>query len=159
MKNAVWLSLACAGIQLVAAPLHAQGLQALAPGEMSDSANLVTPLADDAVTAAQAPPSSAAAFSPLPSQSVGSELALGSDEILSDNILAENRGGEAMIVSNQTLKAITSGNVLTGDYIAGAVTVSDGAFSSFTGLGNIAINTGAQVSLQSGVNVIINVGQ
>lgn len=77
--------------------------------------------------------------------------------VLSDAELADQRGGEAIVVTNQTLTAITSGNVLNGDYMAGAVTLSDNALSSFNGVGNLLINTGAQVSLQTGMNLTINV--
>ena len=60
---------------------------------------------------------------------------------------------------NQTLVAITSGNVIAGDYVAGNVSLSDNALSNFSGIGNVLINTGAQVSLQTGMNVTINVGE
>lgn len=73
--------------------------------------------------------------------------------------LKEHRGGQTIVIGNQTLTAINSGSVLNGDYSAGAVTLSDNALSSFTGVGNLAINTGAQVNLQSGMSIIINVGQ
>lgn len=79
--------------------------------------------------------------------------------VLDDADLAEFRGGESITVGNQTLKAITSGNVLNGDFTAGAITLSQGALSNFSGIGNFAINTGAQVSLQSGMNLVINIGQ
>lgn len=69
------------------------------------------------------------------------------------------RGGQSIIVGNQTLTAITTGNVLNGDYAAGSVSFSDNAFANFGGVGNLAINTGAQVSLQSGMSIIINIGQ
>jgi hypothetical protein len=77
--------------------------------------------------------------------------------MLSDAELGEQRGGQALVVTNQTLTAITQGNVLNGDFAAGDVSLSDNAFSSFNGIGNIVINTGAQVSLQSGMNLTINV--
>ncbi|HET8750744.1 MAG TPA: hypothetical protein VFM42_08390 [Sphingomicrobium sp.] len=78
---------------------------------------------------------------------------------LSDEALGQLRGGESLVVTNQTLVAITSGNVITGDYAAGNVSISDNALSNFNGLGNLLINTGAQVSLQTGMNVTINVNQ
>jgi hypothetical protein len=77
---------------------------------------------------------------------------------LDDATLGDLRGGQTIIVGNQTLTAITSGNVLNGDYVAGAISLSDNAFANFNGIGNLAINTGAQVSLQSGMSVVINVG-
>jgi hypothetical protein len=62
------------------------------------------------------------------------------------------------VVSDQTLVAITSGNTLNGDYTAGSVSLSDNALSSFNGVGNLLINTGAQVSLQTGMSVVVNLG-
>lgn len=78
---------------------------------------------------------------------------------LSDGDLDQNRGGESIVVGNQTLRAITSGNILNGNYTAGDISISNGALSNFAGLGNFAINTGAQVSLQSGMNLTINIEQ
>lgn len=80
-------------------------------------------------------------------------------ETLTDSQLADLRGGEALVVSNQTLTAITSGNVINGNYTAGNVSLSDQALSNFNGVGNLLINTGAQVSLQTGMNLTINVGE
>lgn len=77
--------------------------------------------------------------------------------ILTNEELETLRGGETLVITNQTLNAITSGNVLNGDYSAGAVTLSDNALSNFNGVGNLLINTGAQVSVQSGMNLTINV--
>lgn len=79
------------------------------------------------------------------------------ESTLSNADLDQLRGGESVVVTNQTLTAITSGNVINGDYTAGNVSLSDSAFSNFNGLGNVLINTGAQVSLQTGMNVTINV--
>lgn len=116
--------------------------------------------AQDAVTSALPMPASLAV--PVFDLSILSSAPSAEEEtadLVSDADLDTNRGGQTLILNNQTLEAITSGNVLTGDYVAGAVTLAESAFSNFAGLGNIAINTGAQVSLQSGVNVIINLGQ
>lgn len=77
---------------------------------------------------------------------------------LDDSELSSLRGGEALVVSNQTLTAITSGNVINGNYNAGNVSLSDHALSSFNGVGNLLINTGGQVALQTGMNLTINVG-
>lgn len=78
--------------------------------------------------------------------------------VLDDLDIKELRGGENLIVTNQTLTAITTGNVIDGNYTAGNVTLSDFALSNFNGLGNLMINTGAQVSMQGGINLTINVG-
>ena len=78
--------------------------------------------------------------------------------MLTNEELESLRGGETLVITNQTLNAITSGNILNGDYAAGAVTLSDNALSNFNGVGNLLINTGAQVSVQSGMNLTINLG-
>jgi hypothetical protein len=85
-------------------------------------------------------------------------LDLGDPNEVGDDELTDLRGGESIVVGNQTLLAITSGNIINGNYTAGNVTISDNALSNFSGLGNVLINTGAQVSLQTGMNVTINVG-
>jgi chemotaxis protein CheY-P-specific phosphatase CheC len=82
-----------------------------------------------------------------------------SQHLVGNTELTEQRGGEQLIVTNQTLTAITQGNVLNGDFLAGDVNLSDSALSSFNGVGNILINTGAQVSLQTGMNLTINIGE
>jgi hypothetical protein len=73
-----------------------------------------------------------------------------------DALLGRMRGGQTLIVGSQTMTAITTGNILNGDYAAGDVSLTDNALSNFNGVGNLLINTGAQVSLQSGMNLIIN---
>lgn len=80
-----------------------------------------------------------------------------SSTTVSDSDLGKLRGGDGtMVITNQTLNEVTSGNVINGNYSAGNINVSDSALSNFNGLGNIIINTGAQVSLQSGMSVTIN---
>lgn len=78
--------------------------------------------------------------------------------MLNDNELDTLRGGQSLVITNQTMESIVAGNVLKGDYTAGAVTLSDFALSNFNGVGNLLINTGAQVSAQSGMNLTINLG-
>jgi hypothetical protein len=80
-----------------------------------------------------------------------------SDATLSDDMLDAERGGEAIIVSNQALTAISEGSTINGDYSAGTISLSDNALSNFNGIGNLVINTGAQNNLQSGMNVTINI--
>ncbi len=127
------------GCALCAAPAAAQTIaidhEAMAPAASQDAMIVVT--------------------AKMPAQAVRPR----SQHMLSDDELGEQRGGEQLIVTNQTLTAITQGNVLNGDFVAGDVTLSDSALSSFNGVGNILINTGAQVSLQTGMNLTINVGE
>ena len=79
--------------------------------------------------------------------------------MLNDSELDTQRGGQSLVITNQTMDSIVAGNVLNGDYTAGSVALSDFALSNFNGVGNLLINTGAQVSAQSGMNLTINLGE
>ena len=78
--------------------------------------------------------------------------------MLNDSELDTQRGGQSLVITNQTMESLVAGNVLNGDYTAGSVALSDFALSNFNGVGNLLINTGAQVSAQSGMNLTINLG-
>ena len=80
-------------------------------------------------------------------------------ESLSDDELEPFRGGQSVLTANQNLTASVASNTINGNVTTGAVTLSDNALSNFSGIGNFSINTGAQASLQSGMNLIINVGR
>ena len=77
--------------------------------------------------------------------------------ILSPEELSSLSSGNQIAINNQALIAENTGNTINGDYTAGDVNFSDDAFSSFNGLGNIVVNTGAQSSLQAGMSITINV--
>ncbi len=81
-----------------------------------------------------------------------------SERPLDDAALDHLRGGQAITIANQSLTSVVAGNI-GGDVSGGAVTLSDNALSGFNGLGNIVINTGSQLSLQSGMNITINISQ
>lgn len=76
--------------------------------------------------------------------------------LLDTDELQASRGGTTIIVNNQTLSAVNSGNVL-GDFVAGDVFFSDNALSNFSGIGNFTINTGAQNNLQTGMILTVNI--
>ncbi|GAO77557.1 MULTISPECIES: hypothetical protein [unclassified Sphingopyxis] len=114
---------------------------------------------------AQSPPPQAQL--PIVTQAAPSDIVVTADvpvraerksPMLKDAELETLRGGQSLVITNQTMDSIVSGNVLKGDYTAGAVTLSDFALSNFNGVGNLLINTGAQVSAQSGMNLTINLG-
>lgn len=137
MLKQILMAATCAGFALCAAPVAAETIDAeqTAPAVQADAMIVVT---------AKMP---ALVASPR------------SQHIISNAELDEQRGGEQLIVTNQTLNAVTQGNVLNGDFLAGDVNISDSALSGFNGVGNILINTGAQVSLQTGMNLTINIGE
>ncbi len=71
--------------------------------------------------------------------------------------LDELRGGTQVAINEQTFNSDNTGNTINGDFTAGDVNLSDNSLSSFNGLGNIVINTGAQSALQAGLAVTINI--
>lgn len=91
-------------------------------------------------------------FADVPSDDARSALPL--DDAALDHL----RGGQAIVIANQSLTSVVAGDI-GGDVSGGAVTLSDNALSGFNGLGNIVINTGSQLSLQSGMNITINISQ
>lgn len=78
--------------------------------------------------------------------------------VLDDVILGEERGGQAIVIGNQTLQSSLTGNTIAGNYTAGAISFSDNAFANFNGMGNVVINSGAQANLQSAMNLTVNLG-
>ncbi|NJS13667.1 MAG: hypothetical protein HC788_02430 [Sphingopyxis sp.] len=81
-----------------------------------------------------------------------------SDAVADDDLLLL-RGGETIVVGNQTLTAISNGNAFNGNYVAGNIALTDNALSNFNGIGNVLMNTGAQNNLQSAMNVTINIAE
>lgn len=71
--------------------------------------------------------------------------------------LAEQRGGATFVVNNQTLLGIVQGNVMNGDFAAGGVAFSDQALANFNGILSLAINTGLQSNIISGMAITITV--
>jgi|GEM_PF-4751915 len=94
----------------------------------------------------------------LAQQSPGGDVPQDAPPImLSEAELATTRGGQTLIINNQSLTAIASGNVIGGDYVAGDISFADNAFANFAGIGNFTINTGAQNNLQTAMILTINV--
>jgi hypothetical protein len=89
---------------------------------------------------------------PLPLAARDASLPL----LLGDEELAEARGMATIVINQQELDAVVSGNSL-GDYVAGSILLSDNALSNFTGVGNFLFNTGAQNNLQAGMALTITI--
>ena len=153
MKNAARLAIASAAFALSAASVRADDLSAAIAAIDMSTPNLLPADAPEL----DADPALDAFLANMGMDR--SALIAGAPRTAGAADLDAARGGATVVLGNQTLEAITSGNVIGGSVFAGAVNVSDSAFSNFTGLGNIAINTGTQVSLQSGINVIINISE
>lgn len=105
--------------------------------------------ADMAGSASVAAPAAAAPALPSDTES---------DAVADDDLLLL-RGGETIVVGNQTLTAISNGNAFNGNYVAGNIALTDNALSNFNGIGNVLMNTGAQNNLQSAMNVTINIAE
>jgi hypothetical protein len=59
------------------------------------------------------------------------------------------------VVSTQELTATTTDNDIGGDVLSGNVNFSDHALQGFSGIGNFAINTGAQSNIQSSISISV----
>lgn len=70
--------------------------------------------------------------------------------------LAGGTGVDIVMITDQTLTAINTGNIVTGETIgSGQVNLGAGAFSGYSGLGNFVINTGHNNNLQSSMSVSV----
>ncbi|MEO9468235.1 hypothetical protein [Parasphingorhabdus sp.] len=79
--------------------------------------------------------------------------------VLSPEELNRMSSGNQIAINTQSLIAENTGNTINGDYTAGDVSFDGDAFSGFSGLGNIVVNTGAQSSLQAGMSITINISE
>ena len=95
---------------------------------------------------------------PAPQPAVPGEAAATESPILTIEELAQLRGGETIVINNQTLAGLTTGTLL-GDYTAGSINLSDNALSNFNGVGNVVVNTGALNTLQAGMTLTINIAE
>ena len=70
--------------------------------------------------------------------------------------LAGGTGVDIVMITDQTLTAVNSGNTVIGETIgSGQVNLGSGAFSGYSGLGNFVINTGHNNNLQSSMSVSV----
>jgi hypothetical protein len=80
-------------------------------------------------------------------------------EVLSADDLGNLSGGTGvtpMVLTEQTLTAVNSGNTVTGQTVtSGDVNVGTNAFSGFNGVGNFVFNTGHNNNLQSSMNITV----
>ncbi len=146
-----------AGLAIIAIPALPATAFAEDNGPTPNSATEIDPFSIDGSAAPDNAPQNA-----LTSDSASAQTALApiqEEGTLSDEDLLNLRGGQAIVVGNQTLTAISNGNAFNGNYAAGNIALSDSALSNFNGLGNLVINTGAQNNLQSAMNVTINFAQ
>jgi hypothetical protein len=122
---------------------------------------LVCGPAAHAADSARSSPATAPAASKAPADAtISAPQGIKDSAQLGDEELADLRGeGETVVIASQNLNSVVANPAIGGDVSAGGVSLSDNALSSFNGLGNVVINTGSQVSIQSGMNVIINVNQ
>lgn len=60
------------------------------------------------------------------------------------------------VVSSQELNATSTDNHIGGDLLSGDVNFTDHALQGFSGIGNFAINTGAQSNIQSSISISVS---
>ncbi len=70
--------------------------------------------------------------------------------------LAGGTGVDIVMITDQTLTALNSGNTVIGQTVgSGQVNLGANAFSGYSGLGNFVINTGHNNNLQSTMSVSV----
>lgn len=79
------------------------------------------------------------------------------DQALPLEELEDFRGGDGVVMLNeQNLRAINTGNKIQASTVgSGNVTLDNGAFSGFNGVGNFTMNTGHNNNLQSSISINI----
>lgn len=79
--------------------------------------------------------------------------------LLSPEELSGIRAGEApqlTVANSQTVSASSSANVISaGSLVSGGVSFSQNAFSGFSGIGNIVVNTGNNNAIQGTLSVTV----
>jgi hypothetical protein len=81
------------------------------------------------------------------------------EDVMSSDDLSNLSGGtgvSAVVLTDQTLTAVNSGNTVSGNVVgSGDVNIGANAFSGYDGVGNFVINTGHNNNLQSSMNVTV----
>jgi hypothetical protein len=111
------------------------------------------------------------AFASLPAQASAQDIqapvatedqTLAADELEATNGMGVDIDAEVdnsingSVVSTQELSATSTDNHIGGDLLSGDVNFSDHALQGFSGIGNFAINTGAQSNIQSSINITVS---
>lgn len=106
---------------------------------------------------------SAPAFAEEPSAPAAETAASPFAKALSAGELQEARGAQDLgvhlsgAISSQVLSAESLGNRIEADEITtGAVSVANGAFQGFSGIGNFVINTGNNNNVQGAISVAVH---
>ena len=80
-------------------------------------------------------------------------------EALSLEELGEESGMQGVYIyagANQNLTATNSGNSITANTVgSGDITLAEGAFAGFAGIGNFVVNSGHNNNLQGSMSIII----
>jgi len=98
---------------------------------------------------------SAAPVTPVPASgsSAASSQALSLDELENEN---GRQGVYVYANTTQALTATNSGNSITADHVgSGNITLTEGAFAGFAGIGNFVINSGHNNNLQGSLSIMI----
>ncbi|QTC88147.1 hypothetical protein [Brevundimonas pondensis] len=104
---------------------------------------LPAPVLPDAVSTAVASPASA----------VSASQALSLEELQEES---GRQGIQIYAGANQNLSAVNSGNSIHADQVgSGNITLSEGAFAGFSGIGNFVVNSGHNNNLQGSLSIIL----
>ncbi|MGH7019262.1 MAG: hypothetical protein ACREEY_05255 [Brevundimonas sp.] len=91
--------------------------------------------------------------SPAPGASQPVSQALSLDELEHEN---GRQGVYVYANTTQALTATNSGNTITADHVgSGNISLTEGAFAGFAGIGNFVINSGHNNNLQGSLSIMI----
>jgi hypothetical protein len=115
------------------------------------------------VVSAQVAPQSPASATAVPPAVAATDPAVPSAGAAPQALSAEELGNESgrqgiyiYAGANQNLTATNSGNSITADTVgSGNITLAEGAFAGFAGIGNFVINSGHNNNLQGSLSIII----
>jgi hypothetical protein len=108
--------------------------------------------APDPVLPASVLPESASTAVPSPAPAAASQ-ALSLEELQEES---GRQGIQIYAGANQNLSAVNSGNSIHADQVgSGNITLSEGAFAGFSGIGNFVVNSGHNNNLQGSLSIIL----
>lgn len=115
------------------------------------------------IVSAQVAPETLIPAATVPSAVATTDLAAPSvgdaPQALSLEELGNESGRQGIYVyagANQNLTATNSGNSITADTVgSGDITLAEGAFAGFAGIGNFVVNSGHNNNLQGSLSIII----
>jgi len=99
------------------------------------------------------------AATPVAEETTADEVVVGAESwaVASEDVLAQERGGASVVVQRASSQAVVAGNEVGNETVTGDLVISDSAISDVNGVFSGTFNTGNNVSIQSNLNVTIEI--